>query len=59
MGSRQKWIGGVGELYATLYLKDISPLTCTIGNKIRHKWFHIFGISTTVNLSVTAVFISH
>jgi hypothetical protein len=31
--SRRMWIGGAGELYATLYLRNISPLTCTIGKR--------------------------
>jgi hypothetical protein len=28
--SRQKWIRGAGELNATLYLRNISQLICTI-----------------------------
>jgi hypothetical protein len=55
--SRQKWLGG--ELYAILCLKNITPHTYTLRKRIRHELFHIFGVSTTVNLIVTALFINH
>jgi hypothetical protein len=57
--SRRKWIGGARELYAKLYLKTSVHLPTQQGNEFRHKLFHIFGISTPVNASDTAVIISH
>jgi hypothetical protein len=43
-----KWLNEGGGTLRKLYPKNISSLTCTIEERKSHKWFQVFGISTTV-----------
>jgi hypothetical protein len=57
--NHQKWLSGTGDFPLCSISKTSVHLPVQQVKNMKHKWFHVFGSRTTVNLNVTAVFISH